>query len=643
MMSKKRVSLIQPNFQQGPRELNAFYLPYSVGILWCYLDSHPDWSSKFVLDQIIWRRDSIDQVAEKLSNSDIILFSTYIWNKNYNYRLAEKVKSRNPKALIIFGGPELPHRDPNIFQRLGFIDYIVKQEGELVLYNLLKNPINALEIPGLVINNNGTAIDTGDSERVSDLDQIPSPYLTGFFDTLIKNYPDVIWNATLETNRGCPYQCTFCDWGSLTYSKIKKFDLNRVFEELEWIGKHCEHLIIADANFGMFFDRDYLIASKIVDVFHKYKKIKGTNISWAKNQKSDVIKIIKLLSENLDGFGSGLTVSVQSMDDDVLDIIKRKNLNQHQLTEIFQVCEENHIPVYTEMILGLPGETLDSWKNGVFQLFEHGNHNGIDFIQAQMLVNAEMSYNQKSFYNMKTVEVFDYMSSFDELGDCPESIEIVTSTRTMPYEDMLDAQVWTSYIIAMHVNSLTTWIARFLVRYNNINYKDFYEKLYVHFSKDSWISHTLDDIRNYFQRWIEDGMFDHPPIGGVPITGINIGHRFLIDIHVHNKIDHVMDVTKDFVNNCYNLDNELLEELFKFQRDSILSYDSLASLPRCNEYKFDFLNYIIHGSDLNKKIKINFEMNDSDYKIGKQRFLENLYYGRKRFYTKLRISQQETP
>jgi putative methyltransferase len=327
------------------------------------------------------------------------------------------------------------------------------------------------------------------------------------------------------------------------------------------------------------------------------------------------------------------------MNNDVLDIIKRKNLNQHQLSEIFQLCNENHIPAYTEMILGLPGETLNSWKNGVFQLFEHGNHNGIDFIQAQMLVNAEMSYGQKDFYKMQTVEVYDYMSSLDELGDCPESIEIVVSTRSMPNEDMLEAQVWTSFIIALHINSITSWIARFLVKYQNISYSDFYEQLYKFIQKDSWVCQTLVDIKHYFHKWTQDGFFDHPIIGGVPVTGINIGYRFLIDIHLYNKIDHILSLTKQFVTLNYDLSTDLVDELFRFQKDGILTYDSMKALPSATEYRYDFLNYINYDSELDCKSKICIALTDVDTDVSQQRFLENLYYGRKRFYTKLKITQ----
>ena len=63
------------------------------------------------------------------------------------------------------------------------------------------------------------------------------PCCTGLYDGFIPagGGPG---GLNLETNRGCPYGCTFCDWGSATLSRIRKFDLDRVFAELEWCAKN---------------------------------------------------------------------------------------------------------------------------------------------------------------------------------------------------------------------------------------------------------------------------------------------------------------------------------------------------------------------------------------------------------------------
>ena len=175
--------------------------------------------------------------------------------------------------LIVFGGPEVAITDPKLFVDNPFMDLVICYEGEITFKRVLK----AFEsrdwetVPGLLINRNGEAVKTEDAERIETLEEVPSPYLSGIFDDLIAKHPEVTWQGTLETNRGCPFACTFCDWGSLTYNKVKKFELQRVFDELEWMAKHnFDWISITDANFGMFPERDGMIADKIIEMQEKY-------------------------------------------------------------------------------------------------------------------------------------------------------------------------------------------------------------------------------------------------------------------------------------------------------------------------------------------------------------------------------------
>jgi len=289
-MRKKKISFVNPNFQQGPKEFNAYYLPYSPAILWSYVSQFSHISDNYELGEFIWRRDTIEEAIEKLKDSDIVGFSTYIWNRSYNNVLARELKKHNPNIFIMVGGPEPPITDKDFFKRYPYVDVAVKQEGEIttkkILETLLVPESSFKAIKGMLINDNGNTIDTGPGIRIDNLDDIPSPYLTGVFDKLMKQYPDVRWNVTLESNRGCPYACTFCDWGSLTYNKIKKFGLERVYAELEWVGKHnCDFVSLTDANFGIFPERDSMIADKLIEVQKTYGNPKAYTISWAKNQK----------------------------------------------------------------------------------------------------------------------------------------------------------------------------------------------------------------------------------------------------------------------------------------------------------------------------------------------------------------------
>ncbi len=633
------ISFVQVNFSVGPKEKNAYYLPYSVGVIWEYA-KFKGIESKFQLGDVVWKRDPIDEVAKKLSKSFIVAFSNYIWNKSYNYQLAIKIKEINPSVLIIFGGPETPISKNDFFQIYPFIDVVIKKEGEIVFFNLLDN-INMfpdIKEPGLLINHNGKLIDTGESSRIDDLDSIPSPYLSGFFKDIMDTNPNIEWNMTLETDRGCPYACTFCDWGSLTYNKVRKFKLDRVYSELEWAGKNkIGFMSMTNANFGIFIERDNLIVDKILEVQNKYGYPYTFSTAWAKNQKREVISLVKKLIDSKTSFNQGLTVSVQSMDDNVLKIIKRKNMEISNISDVFKECEVQNVPVYTELILGLPGETLETWKNNFYELFHLGNHSGITVFQAQLLENAEMNLFQRKLYEIKSSTVYDYMEGNINDGDIKEGVDIIISTKNMPYEDMKKAQIWSWFITSFHINGLSSYIARVLNKLHNIPYSVFYEKLFIYVKNDNWWNYELTQTEHYFDQWMTCGEVDHPPIEGVKILGWNLIYRSTANIMIDNKYDHTFSMLRKFIESEFNVTGEFLDELIDFQNNYFVRYDNLNMYPIYKFYNNDYITYLQSSGNLNNSVKVKFDFLD-DKNMSRSEYIKYLYFYRRRNFGKTWMS-----
>lgn len=636
-MRKKIVSFVNPNFQQGPKEFNAYYLPYSPGILWSYVYQFEHIQKHYELGEFIWRRDIIDEAVEKLSSSDIVGFSTYIWNRSYNTVLARELKKRNPDIFIFVGGPEPPITDKKFFERFPFIDVAVKQEGEISFKKILETimvPGSSLKaIPGLLINDNGTLVDTGPGVRIEQLDSIPSPYLTDVFKPLMEKHPEIRWNATLETNRGCPYACTFCDWGSLTYNKVKKFNLERVYAELEWIGKNgCDFVSLTDANFGIFPDRDSLIADKLIEVQKKYNNPKAYTIAWAKNQKQEVVDIVrKLIYEG--GSKMGLNLSVQSMDDNVLEIIKRKNLEMHKIEEVFEMCEKHSIPLYTELILGLPGETLTTWKDNFYKLFKAGNHTGITVYQAQLLENAEMNLEQKQDFNLEGKTVFDYLVGTYNEHELKEGIEVVVSTKDMPREDMIKAQVFSWFINTFHINGITNYISRVLHKLYGLEYNEFYEMLFKYIQKDPWLFSEIKRIETHYSQWTENGRIDHKPIQGMEIHGWNLIHSTVINLHSESKHEDIFRVINNFLRDYFNINPDLQLELIKFQKLFLINYNTIGEYDKTISFKHDIPGYVQGNSDLDNPCTYKFEFPE-DKTMSLQRFCEQIFFARRRNFGK---------
>ena len=632
-----KIAWVQPNFQQGPKELNAHYLPYSAGVIWSYAIADPEIKKNFELTEWVWRRDEVDPVVERLAKNDIVAFSTYVWNHNYNYELARKVKELNPKVLTIFGGPEPAITDPELFCKNPFMDVVITFEGEITFRKLLQayESRSFDHIPGLLLNKNGEAVNTGEAKRIESLEEVVSPYLAGVFDQLIIDNPGIMWQGTLETSRGCPFACTFCDWGSLTYNKVKKFELERVFAELEWMARrNFDWISITDANFGMYPERDGMIADKIIEMQEKYGSPRTFSVSWAKNQKKEVIDIVKKLLDAR-GFNQGLTLSVQSLDHDVLENIRRKNMEMNKLSEVFELCDQRNIPAYTELILGLPGETLESWKKNFYGLYELNQHTGITTFQAQLLENAEMNLLQKKLFKITSQAVTDYFAGSYSVEHIEERIEVITGTKDMPTPVMLDAQIFAWFQTTFHINGFATLVARFVNKYMGISYNNYYEDLFAYFMTNAWIQKEEAEARMYFNNWMMTGRIDHPKIG-VEIHGWNIIHRTSMNMHQENQVEQLYDYLEKFLER-YNLPANLLASLMKLQRSYYIKYDDKNQYPMNLELDYNIWEYLSFNRPLleNKTVyRLDFP---EDKTMSFSRFLELFYFARRRNFGKATV------
>lgn len=632
-----KLAWAQPNFQQGPKEFNAYYLPYSAAVVWGYSMVDPWIREQFEVTEWLWRREAVAETAERLAQNDIVAFSTYVWNRNYNYEVARQIKQINPEVLIVLGGPEPAITDPDFFRNNPFVDLVICYEGEITFKRILEHfEIGDWEsIPGLLINRDGVAVQTPDAKRIDTLEQVPSPYLLGIFDRMIAEHPEVTWQGTLETNRGCPYACTFCDWGSLTYNKVKKFDLQRVFDELEWMAKrNFDWISITDANFGMYPERDGMIADKIIEMQEKYGSPRSFSVAWAKNQKKEVIDIVKKLLDAR-GFNLGLTLSVQSLDHDVLENIRRKNMEINKINEVFELCDQRNIPAYTELILGLPGETLESWKKNFYALYELNQHTGITTHQAQLLENAEMNLLQKKLFKITSQPVTDYFAGSYSVEHIEESIDVITGTKDMPTPVMLDAQIFSWFQTTFHINGFATLVARFINKHLGISYNDYYEDLFAYAMTNSWLKKEATEARQYFSNWMTTGRINHPKIG-VEIHGWNIIHRTSMNMHQEDRVDELYDFLEKFLER-YNLPADLVSNLMKLQRSYYIKYADRNAYPMNLELDYNIWDYLSFNRPLEKTATTYCLDFPEDKTMSFNRFLELFYFARRRNFGKATV------
>jgi hypothetical protein len=313
-------------------------------------------------------------------------------------------------------------------------------------------------------------------------------------------------------------------------------------------------------------------------------------------------------------------------------------MEMNKLEEVFELCEQRNIPTYTELILGLPGESLQTWKDNFWKLFRMGNHTGLTVFQAQMLENAEMNLLQKKMFKIKSARVTDYFSGSYSNEHIEEGIDIITATKDLPDELMLDAEVFSWYINTFHINGLSTLLSRVVYKYCNIDYSNFYEDLFVFLQQDPWFVKEMKDVRQYYANWMTQGQIRHPNIGGIEIHGWNLIHRTILNMHVEEKYDAMFDLLRVFMLK-YNLPEDLLDSVMKFQRQYLIAYNSINQYPQNLTLDYNIWEFLTFDQPLDKQqVTYNLDFPE-DKSMSFPRFLELFYFARRRNFGKATVEK----
>ena len=270
----------------------------------------------------------------------------------YNKVLIRELKKRYPEAMILVGGHGIPHNTDYLADHPD-VDIVTYYEGEKTMARLLKALARGETldgIPNLAFRRDGKTVRTPEAIQ-QELDDLPSPYLTGEFDALMAEFPDTEFHAIVETNRGCPYRCAFCEW---CFTKnVRAFPMEKVKKEIEWVSAHhLKYAYCADSNFGIL-ERDVEIAEYVVEMRDKYGAPDIFKPCYAKISEERVFKAGYILNKNK--VDKGVTLTYQSSDPTTLKNIGRKNLTFEEFKSLNDRFTAEGIPTYTEFILGLPG------------------------------------------------------------------------------------------------------------------------------------------------------------------------------------------------------------------------------------------------------------------------------------------------
>jgi radical SAM superfamily enzyme YgiQ (UPF0313 family) len=393
-------------------ELTAFerIIPLASAYLMSYARQDRDISENFdirIYDAPVTADRNVILADLEREPSDIYALSCYLWNMGLVRWLMDRLGARVPGAQFILGGPQVMNHAASYSVPSQENVSFCNGEGEITFHaylrEFLRDEPELAEVPGLSFWRDGQLVTTDRPPRLTDLDEIPSPFTGGLFE------PGKYTFGILETNRGCPYNCGFCFWGAATNSKVNRFSTERVLADITWMSEHgFGTFFLADANWGLA-SRDVDFTRHMVECRERTGYPMMVSINSAKNKPDRVTEIVQILVEG--GLLTSQPISLQSTDEGVLDLINRSNIRPNSYTSLQRSLREHNISSYIEMIWPLPGETLETFRKGVTELCR--SQADTILLYPQLLLHNTPIYDNRERFGIKVERVPDAAAEAD--------------------------------------------------------------------------------------------------------------------------------------------------------------------------------------------------------------------------------------
>jgi len=573
-------------------------LPLSCGLIKSFAMSVPDLASNVDIDILMLQTD-LDDVIKQIEDPFLVGISCYCWNFLGSVAISERIK-KEKNCPIVWGGSQIP-LDPvqaqELMQKHSCVDVLVHGEGEITFSDLVCRLIHSSELEncsGITFRNGNSVTTTGKRERIKDLSSIPSPYLNGIFDEVFKKYRSIIVGALWETNRGCPFSCSFCDWGNALVNKVNYFDIERVKQEIEWVSRNNIHYVYAtDANYGIKANRDLDIAKFIVKQSKNFGFPNTLVLNWTKNSHESIINIAEVLLRG--GIITNVTLSHQSLNNRVLNAINRKNIKPDYLVRLKDEFHGKSIPTYSELILGLPEETFDSFIDGLEKSIGVNIHDQTMIYLCCVLSNTQL-YKDKDKYEIETrtcsVGLNRRVFKYDRFGED----EMVVSTSTMSLSEWKELYEISFLFMALYNLKVAYFIMVFLNVKFNVKFLDFIRFIIGKSEHYNRIHQSILHIRNNRQLILDNCSSVSSPNGaeGVCFTPHEAAVFLLLSCPDETYCE-LRDLFRDFlIEHNLHVDEDIFEDICKYQELSIPRFNNNIITHKFNTTAPIFINKITH-------------------------------------------------
>ena len=276
---------------------------------------------------------------------EVVIFSTYIWNKEYVFKVIREVKKILPETKIVLGGPEVSYDSVSIMNKRSEIDYIISGEGERSVLHFLTKNVD--EVMGVYYRRGSEVMYNGAQPPIENLDEIPFPYS---IDELKNNGTKILY---YESSRGCPFACSYC-MSSIERS-VRYFSSERTKEDLK-------KFLDSGIKLVKFVDRTFnLKKERYMDIWKYLLSVYSEDTTFHFEISADlfddeVIEFLKSVPKDYFQFEIG----VQTSNKKTMEAIKRKNKLEKLEHNVARI--KNNIHLHLDLIAGLPHEDYDTFK-----------------------------------------------------------------------------------------------------------------------------------------------------------------------------------------------------------------------------------------------------------------------------------------
>lgn len=321
--------------------LNSRYTHSSLGLRYLYANLKELQENASILEFSI--NDALQSVAEKIlmNSPDIVGIGVYIWNALEASELVQIIKKVSPQTTVILGGPEVSYAPLRV--NFDNADFIIQGEGDTAFYDLCKNIINATPPENKII-----------KMSMPSLKEIELPYKYYTDEDIQNRY------IYVELSRGCPFECEFCL--SSMDEKVRAFNLDKVLEEFENLWQRgARNFKFVDRTFNL----NMRTANRILDFFLEKEEPYFAHFEVIPDHFPASLR--KKISQFPHG-ALQLELGIQTLNPEIANNISRQLLLDKIEENIIFLENETEAHIHLDLIVGLPGETLESFGKNLDEL-----------------------------------------------------------------------------------------------------------------------------------------------------------------------------------------------------------------------------------------------------------------------------------